>query len=280
MEVIDAHLHLFDLQRGQYGWVRDGNPPFWPDKSMICRNWSEANLTLSKPQQLSGIVHIEAGFDNAQPWREIAWLEETVSLPLRTIGCVDLTLPRTEFVEQVSALCLYNSVVGVRHILDDDAEALLSDENVQANLKVIADANLIFEAQFEGVNTSAVTALLSVMESIPTLSIAFNHAGFPPQHNDTWAKNLQRLASNPNVHVKASGWEMVDRAYDSRIMAERIAQLMAYFGEDRVMLASNFPLCQFRSSYHDLWATYGQLSMSTETREKLCFSNTQRFYRF
>ena len=30
--------------------------------------------------ELKGIVHIEAGFDNSAPWREIEWLEQTVDL--------------------------------------------------------------------------------------------------------------------------------------------------------------------------------------------------------
>ncbi|MDD1794954.1 amidohydrolase family protein [Enterovibrio sp. ZSDZ42] len=281
MEIIDAHLHLFDLQHGHYDWVRDGNPPFWPDKSMICQNWSESDLTLSNPQQLSGIVHIEAGFDNAQPWREIAWLEEAVSLPLRSIGCVDLTLSRSAFLKQVSALCRYNSVVGVRHILDDDAEVLLSDENVKSNLQVIADTNLIFEAQFDGDNTAAMTTFLSVIENIPNLIVAFNHAGFAPSKNrNIWAHNLQRLAKKPNVYIKASGWEMVERQYESKIISERIGELLAWFGEDRVMLASNFPLCQFRSSYRDLWNEYAQLPITEDIKLKLRFSNAQRFYRF
>ena len=63
MKIIDAHLHLFDLQAGEYRWLSPDNPPFWPDKPVIAKNFSESDLVVSAPEQLSGFVHIEAGFD-------------------------------------------------------------------------------------------------------------------------------------------------------------------------------------------------------------------------
>ena len=104
MKIIDPHLHLFDLEQGDYQWLKAENPPFWSDKKIIASNFAETDLQLSSPFELAGFVHIEAGFDNSKPWREIAWLEETCSLPFRSIAGINLLLPSNEFQQVLDKL--------------------------------------------------------------------------------------------------------------------------------------------------------------------------------
>ena len=73
MKIIDPHLHLFDLSQGEYSWLKPECPPFWPDKSLVAKNFSEHDLRLNESLKLTGFVHIDAGFNNQQPRREIAW---------------------------------------------------------------------------------------------------------------------------------------------------------------------------------------------------------------
>ena len=125
MNIIDPHLHLFDLNKGQYHWLKAENPPFWPDKSVIAKNFREQNLKLAPPLNLAGFVHIEAGFDNQQPWREIAWLEQNCQSNFRSVASLDITLMPEIFSQQLDKLLAYKSVVGIRHILDDEALSIL-----------------------------------------------------------------------------------------------------------------------------------------------------------
>lgn len=64
---------------------------------------------------------------------------------------------------------------------------------------------------------------------------------------------MKALAQCPNIQVKASGWEMVDRQYTADAIKPIIKQLVDIFGVERVLLASNFPLTLFRQSYQDYW---------------------------
>ena len=68
---IDPHVHLFALQEGDYHWLKPNNPPFWPDKDVIAKSTYEHHLRRASKGKLTGFVHIEAGFDNERPWREI-----------------------------------------------------------------------------------------------------------------------------------------------------------------------------------------------------------------
>ncbi|WP_315980654.1 amidohydrolase family protein [Aliamphritea spongicola] len=55
------------------------------------------------------------------------------------------------------------------------------------------------------------------------------------------------------MSVKASGWEMQDRTFQPDQVSETVNILLEVFGERRVMLASNFPLCLFSREYAELW---------------------------
>ncbi len=38
LKIIDPHIHLIDLAKGQYHWLKPQNPPHWPDKHLIEKN--------------------------------------------------------------------------------------------------------------------------------------------------------------------------------------------------------------------------------------------------
>ena len=141
-KIIDPHLHLFNLQRGDYAWLKPQNPPFWSDKHLINKNFIEADILLSPPNQLAGFVHIEAGFDNHQPWREIDWLQQHCTLPFKSVAFADITT--TTFAEHLEQLKQRNSVVGIRHILDDQAEQILSSTLIHRHFELLAEYELSF----------------------------------------------------------------------------------------------------------------------------------------
>lgn len=282
LELIDAHLHFFDLDKGDYRWLKAENPPFWPDKPLIAKNWGESDLTLSSELTLTGYVHIEAGFDNVQFWREIEWLETYNKLPFRSIACVDLTKTTSQFTQDLNKLRQYPTVVGTRHILDDEACELLGLWNVQQNLKQLAEHDLIFELQMPFINTEAVKQLDSLLTCIPSLTVIINHAGFPPNTNDSlypdWATNLRLIAKHPKVAIKCSGWEMGDRRYQSNWVLAVVEECISNFGLDRVMLASNFPLCLFSQGYSKYWQSFNNLP--DKTKKALLSHNAYKWYKF
>jgi|TARA_R110000803_G_scaffold41461_4_gene89111 predicted TIM-barrel fold metal-dependent hydrolase len=283
IKIIDPHLHLFDLNKGSYQWLRPENPPFWPDKHLIAKHFSEQDLTLSSPLSLSGFVHIEAGFDNEQSWREIAWLEETCKRPFRSIAMLDITLPKPLFSQQLEKLMHYQSVVGIRHILDDNAQVMLNNQHTGANLALLADKQLSFELQMPLANTSAVDSLITIIHSTTDLMLSINHAGSPTadkKQQIAWLDNLKRLAKFSTVFIKCSGYEMTDRYYSTNWQHKIIALCLENFGISRVMLASNFPLSLWHGSYQDTWLANTELPYNAVLIQQLCFSNAAQFYKF
>ena len=290
MKIIDSHLHFFDLSQGDYHWLQPNNPPFWPDKSVINRDFSLTDLILAPKDQLLGVVHIEAGFNNQQPWREISWLEQSnkrLPVPLRTIASVDLTESVAKFRANLNHLAQFSSWVGVRHILDQAASDLLNKPVVKKNLNQLATQSLIFEAQLNGKDIAGMQALFNIANQLPQLQIVISHAGFPPnepQALQTWQQQIKAIAQCRNVVIKASGWEMVNRDYQMSQLTARLSDLIQYFGINRVMLASNFPLCLFSHSYQNLWQHYqqamNQLGLSPTQQSALSATNSHNIYKF
>ena len=119
MNWIDPHIHFFALQHGHYDWLKPNNPPYWRDKSVIARSVYERDLFKGNHATLGGFVHIEAGFDNGQPWREVVFLEQHCVKPFRSVANIDLRSSTS--LSDIDRLKRFRSVVGLRHILDDDA---------------------------------------------------------------------------------------------------------------------------------------------------------------
>lgn len=288
MQIIDPHLHLFDLAKGDYHWLKPENQPAWHDKHLICNDFNEQDLTLNSPFELSGFVHIEAGFDNQRPWREIQWLEKSVSTPFKSIATVDLTVESLEFSKLVNKLSTFNSVVGVRHILDDEAFNILTHKNTLTNLLLLAHSGLHFELQMPLANQKAIRHLTALLQQCPKLRVVINHCGWPAlaptwqkSNNENWLAGLTLLAAFPQITIKCSGWEMMHRDYQQGDIKAVIQQVIAAFSIERVMLASNFPLTLFNQSYQSLWQLYkSKLVFNHGGLEALCYGNAKRIYRF
>jgi predicted TIM-barrel fold metal-dependent hydrolase len=301
MKIFDPHLHLFDLQLGQYAWLNPENAPFWPDKAVINKSFSESDLVVSVEHEIAGFVHIEAGFNNDTPKEELDWLESVVTKPFKTVAFIDMTLPVIEFEQTLNELMLCQSVVGVRHILDADALEILSLGQVKSNFAYLAKHHLSFDLQMPITDVLALNQLISILKHSPTLKVILNHAGWPPIADSPellaksdWYDALKQLAALPQCAVKCSGWEMIDREYDDLSVLSAVPTetytwqshvlklCLEAFGQERVMLASNFPLCLFHSSYQDYWdnviSILNNMPLTETKKQALFFNNACSWY--
>ncbi len=286
--IIDPHLHLINLDEGDYHWLKANNPPNWPNKEMLYRNHFEPELQLSNGLNLSGFIHIEAGYDNLAPSREIAWLEQHCQRPFRSIAFADLT--SESFAQSIVELSTFSSFVGIRHILDEQAATLLSNPVCLANLGYLAEQNLIFEAQLSLHDSAGVKALSDILQKQPRLTVVINHAGFANLDDintgkgtgtDIWLSNVKNLAKHKNCCIKASGWEMAEQHWQVHQTRHIIETLICEFGLQNVMLASNFPVSNLTKNYQNLWQDYIEKSGLTDKQlAALCFDNAFRIYAF
>jgi predicted TIM-barrel fold metal-dependent hydrolase len=260
IKIIDPHLHLFNRSRGDYHWLKTQNPPFWSDKSIIQQDFSiddiNNSLLVNNKIKLSSFIHIEAGFDNTQPWRELEYIESFDCQNNRTIASIDLLATPEHFQATLQRLQQYQSLIGARHIFDEQAYTILTSHHAQQNFASLNEvANFIFELQLPLADEGAINVMPLLTETISNnsqLRFIINHAGFPPKASskniscdawNLWQQHITELAKYPNVIVKCSGWEMQDRLYKMSWFSKVTSFCINTFSIERVMLASNFPLC-------------------------------------
>ena len=274
-KIIDPHLHFFNLLEGQYTWLQGANPPAWSNLDKIKQPISVAELIKSTDFELVGLVHIEAGFDNNQPVKELNWLAKHIkTIPYKAISFATINQPNNAFKLALQQL-EHCSLVGIRDITEGhDAERLLSPHCLD-NLRHLSQLKLHFEAQFEVENLNITERLISYANQVSDLQIIINHTGLA--HNlANWAAAIELLAKQPNVAIKFSGFELL--MLNSEQQSQCFIHILKHFGMQRVMFASNFPVCQININYNELWQHYRTLCDDTIIWQHLSYKNAARLY--
>lgn len=285
MKIIDPHIHLFDLNNGNYHWLKDDNEPLWAEKKLIQRNFKEQDLLLTPPLILAGFVHIEAGFDNQQPWRELTWLEQHCVMPFKSIAFSDVSQVSDKFLSNINKLQCNASFSGIRYIFNNQTYTSKEIKNIKENLRILANKEIIFELQLPS-NQAVFEQVLACLLIEPNLKIIINHAAFPPKLQEKalylrWLSNITKLSQRKNTYIKCSGWEMVNKQYNMHYVLNIITTCLRLFGENNVMLASNFPLTLFTTSYQEYWQNLYKLltdNFTLKQSNNLCYSNAKHVY--
>ena len=272
--IIDAHVHLWDPDRGDYGWLTPALPKLY---RRIDEQELHAQLTRAG---VNAAVLVQAAPTEAES-------DYLLSIAARTpwvrgvVGWVDFDAPDVE--QRIAQRARQAKFVGVRPMLQDieDADWILHPGRGHA-LSALASHGLVFDALIR-------SAHLSRMEQIarryPNLSIVIDHAAKPAIGNEvsrSWRVSLRALASHPNVACKLSGLltELTPGVDPTKVLdcADEILQL---FGPSRVLWGSDWPVLTLASSYEQWYALTQRAlgSLSEVDRSAVMGGNATRIYR-
>lgn len=275
LKIIDPHVHFFNLAQGQYTWLQGENPPAWPNLDKIKQPVSPEQLVKSTDFELAGIVHIEAGFDNHSPINELNWLSTHLkSLSFKAISYTQIDASTDEFTRAINAL-KHPNLMGIRDITEGNDAARLLNPNCFTNLQFLSQQGLHFEAQFELENTLVAAQLARYAKQLPQLKIMINHAGLPCNLAQ-WQQSIELLSAQSNIAIKFSGFELL--SLNKQQLTHCFNYIFKHFGEQRILFASNFPVCQINSTYNSVWHKHKALCNSDKVWHHLSYSNAKHFY--
>ena len=250
--MIDAHLHLWRLDRGDYDWLRDEDPALRRDATL--QEWTD----LAAPLGVDGAVLVQA----APTAAETAYvLDLAASDPTRLLGVVgwcDLEAPRAAARIRDGEP---SALVALRPWLQaiDDPDWVLSPA-VMSALAAMQERGLVWEALVRPVHLPRV---LAVARRLPGLSIVVDHGAKPDiagGGSTGWAADLADLAACPNVYCKVSGLLTEARPdQDREDLRPYVETILAAFGPTRVMWGSDWPVVTTRAGYQDWWETAREL---------------------
>lgn len=296
MQVVDPHIHLWDLEANRYPWLERPAAIFTGDYSPIAKTHRlEHFLADAAPVEVLKVVHVDAGHDPADPVRETRWLQgvadepDSRGMPNAIVAGIDLSRPDAEATLEAHATA--PNLRGVRQILNVHSDPRLdyvgrhymAEEEWVANFGLLARRDLSFDLQLYPSQMVTAAALASKHPGVP---IILNHTGMFADRNAVvgwreWRDGLRVLAAQPNVSIKISGLGMLDHRWTVESLRPYVLDALDAFGTDRAMFASNFPVDRLYSGYEALWSAYASIVGDMGENEKAAMfrGNAERIYR-
>jgi predicted TIM-barrel fold metal-dependent hydrolase len=287
---IDAHVHLWELERLHYAWL---TPPFSPDGpngsvERIAHDYRLADYRAESAKwNFVGMVHIDAGADAAQALDETDWLQglaDAEGMPNAIVAFAALDDPAVDTL--LAAHAARPNVRGIRHIVNwhpNPARTytprdVTGDAAWARGFALLGKHGLSFDLQAYPGQFAGLAQLIARHPEVPVI---VNHAGMGVDGDADWRAGMAALAALPNVFVKLSGMGFVFKPLDASAVRDRTRATIDLFGADRCMLAGDFPTDRLFGSFDD---TLGMLAdaisdFSEDERRALFARNANRIYR-
>lgn len=286
MQRIDAHQHFWQLARGDYAWLRADDP----DVAPLVRDFlPDALLPLMRTHEVTRTVLVQA----AESVAETAFLLGLAAAHDFVAGVVGwVALDRDDAAATLERLAADGRLKSVRPMLQD---LPAGDWIIQAPrpdaLRTLQRLGLRFDAL---VRPRQLAALARFARAWPELPIVIDHAAKPPLAADwndeamqAWRRDMAALAAMPQVCCKISGLftelAPADRASPARA-TERVRPvidaLLAWFGPERLMWGSDWPVLTLAGSYAEWVSVSDDLlgRLSAAERAQVLRGSAQRFY--
>jgi L-fuconolactonase len=171
------------------------------------------------------------------------------------VGWVDVQRPDVaEQIEQLRALPGGEYLVGIRHLVQDEADPRwLLREAVGRGIEALGRAGLVYDLL---IKPAQLDAALGLVAGHPDVRFVLDHGAKPAIADgafEPWANELGRLALLPNLACKLSG--LVTEAgagWTAAQIEPYITHLLNCFGPQRLLFGSDWPVCTLAASFADV----------------------------
>jgi predicted TIM-barrel fold metal-dependent hydrolase len=279
--IIDAHIHLWDLNQFPVPWIAD-NPIL--DQSYVLQDYKDQSAGLG----IGGIVYVQAAVANEYALLEADYIADLAAQDPLLKGMV--AYAPLEYGEQVrifldSLMTRGPIIKGIRRGLPDPADTKFDFDRYIRGIQILPEYGLSFDILGKG--SAHMTMAITIAQNAPNTSLIIDHLLKPDikQHTlDPWRAQMTQLASFPNVWTKISGL-----ATEADLMNWTTADLKPYvdhavtvFGEDRIVFGGDWPPLLTANSTYARWVqTLDELTvgLGAAAQRKLFGDNARTFYR-
>jgi L-fuconolactonase len=269
--MIDAHFHIWQLARGDYGWLTPAMGRIHRDVSL--EDWRRA----SAPCGVNGGVLVQAAPTEAET-RFLLQQAEHAPDVLGVVGWVDLQA--SDAPARIAALAAHPKLKGLRPMLHDlpDPDWILQPALDPAFVAML-ETDLAFDALVKPVHLPRIRALAL---RYPALRIVVDHGAKPDIASgqwQRWADDLAALASEPQVVCKWSGfWTEAAPQAPVSALVPCMRHVMDCFGADRVMWGSDWPVLE-RAGDYAAWHAAATGMLSAHQLPRVLDAVARRVYR-
>ena len=199
------------------------------------------------------------------------------------VGWVDLTDPGVgDQIAEIREHPTGRFLVGVRHQVHDEPDAdWLLRADVQRGLRAVGDAGLAYDLL---VRPRELPAALEAVRRID-MRFVIDHIGKPSiagTFDERWGTRMAPFAGEEHVFCKLSGmlteadwrhWQIAD-------LVPYVERVLDWFGQERVMFGSDWPVCLLAASYSETKHVTEELliSLPTEAHSSIFEGTAVRAY--
>ncbi|HEY0682039.1 MAG TPA: amidohydrolase family protein [Steroidobacter sp.] len=271
--VVDAHVHLWDPARGDYGWLK-------PELTGLYRRFDTQELhALLDTSHVDGVVLVQAAPTAAETDYLLGIAEQT-SWVFGVVGWIDFDADNVADV--VASRARHQKLVGVRPMLQDldNPEWILHPRRTPA-LTALASQGLVLDAL---IHPKHIDAIERIAERHPELSIVVDHAAKPTisgRPDATWRDGMRRLAANKNVVCKLSGLlTQLTSATSTEHVLPHAEIVLDLFGPRRLLWGSDWPVLTQAATYSQWFSMTQRIlgSLSEAERGAVLGGNAARIY--
>jgi L-fuconolactonase len=273
--VVDAHLHIWDLERSDYSWLTPELGPLYatysPEQARAeLERAGIASAVLVQAEDSERDTELMLAAADRHPW--IAGVVGWVRL--------DDTAAAERQLERWNGEPRFR---GVRHLVHDDPrDDFLALPAVRASLRLLAERGIPFDVPDAWPRHLAATADLAA--ALPDLRVVVDHLGKPPFGGagwERWRATLAAVAARPNTVAKVSGLQVPGRPFTVAEVRPAWEAALELFGPARLMWGSDWPLTVLVGGYQQAWEVMSSLvaELSPDEQAQVMASTAASVYK-
>ena len=273
LPIIDTHLHLWDLDRLEYPWLK--NP-----KNMLSRNFLLKDYhAATQGCPIEKMVFVECGRNPSQYLEEVDWVIGVREKDNRIAGMVAY-FPLEKGEEGMKEM----EILAERDIVRGIRKAFMPEHSgFNAGIQLLKKMGFSYDLN---IRPAELPAAYSFAKANPDLVIIMDHIANPDIGNMDyidWSKAISPFSSLDNVSCKISG--MLTKTNPSRDPLDQMTPyfntVLEVFGIDRVIFGGDWPVLLRAASYQEWIKDFYALSntLSSSEKRKLYHQNARTVYR-
>ncbi len=272
--IIDSHQHFWQVGRFDYPWMS-------PELGVLYRDYLPEMLEpILNDNTIAKTILVQASNSLA----ETDWLlsiGDRHEFIAGVVGWVDLT--DSGMAADLEAFKANPKFKGVRHLVESEpADDWLVQPEVLCGLQILEQHGVSYDLL---VHTRHLKHVKTVADSCPQLRLVIDHMAKPPiagGETRAWAAALKEVAAYRNVFCKLSGLvtEANHATWRHDDLRPYVEQALEFFGAERMMFGSDWPVCLLAASYTQVLEAFESLlqELSDAERAMIFSGNAARFY--
>lgn len=240
--VIDSHVHFWNYNKTDLPWINRSMKILQQDYLP-----SDIELTL-KRNHVDGCIAVQAMTAEVET-RFLAELARTHPVIKGVVGWTDLRAKDAG--KKLSEFKDYLSIVGVRHIVQSEADDFLYDEKFREGISMLKELGYTYDLLIYPRQIKAATDLVN---AFPDQIFILDHCAKPDvkhKEMEKWREGIIDLATYPNIYCKLSGLitEATWKEWSAGDFYPYLDVIFESFGVQRLMFGSDWPVMLLSGIY-------------------------------